>query len=257
MPTQIKPSVLANTAVTAGTYGGASVIPRYTVDAQGRITSAANVSISLTGVTIPGLAQSAYTDTTDAANVTSGILNIARLPTSNVTPIGVANTSVGHPASVPRLTVDAYGRVTSANSVAIAISASAITGLSTSATTDTTSATNITTGTLSAARLPSSGVTPGTYTSVTVDAYGRVVSGSSSVSIGAATTAVAGIVQLTDSISSSSTTTAATPNSVRVVADSRAAVNPGSPKNGDIQVSGSTVYIYASGWRQIYPATYS
>lgn len=252
MPTQIKPSVLANTAVTAGTYGGASVIPRYTVDAQGRITSAANVSISLTGVTIPGLAQSAYTDTTDAANVTSGILNTARLPTSGVTP-----TSVGHPASVPRFTVDAYGRVTSANSVAIAISASAITGLSTSATTDTTSATNITTGTLSAARLPSSGVTPGTYTSVTVDAYGRVVSGSSSVSIGAATTSVAGIVQLTDSISSSSTTTAATPNSVRVVADSRAAVNPGSPKNGDIQVSGSTVYIYASGWRQIYPATYS
>ncbi|NBW22189.1 MAG: hypothetical protein EBR82_80985 [Caulobacteraceae bacterium] len=37
---------------------------------------------------------------------------------------------------------------------------------------------NISTGTLSASRLPTSGVTAGTYTSVTVDTYGRVTAGS-------------------------------------------------------------------------------
>jgi len=40
------PLTLANTAVTAGTYGGASQIPTFAVDSKGRITSAANVSIS-------------------------------------------------------------------------------------------------------------------------------------------------------------------------------------------------------------------
>ena len=40
------PLTLANTAVTAGTYGGSSQIPTFAVDSKGRITSAANVSIS-------------------------------------------------------------------------------------------------------------------------------------------------------------------------------------------------------------------
>jgi len=39
-------SQIANTAVTAGTYGGSSAISAITVDAQGRITSASNVSFS-------------------------------------------------------------------------------------------------------------------------------------------------------------------------------------------------------------------
>ena len=37
---------LDNTAVSAGTYGGASSVPQITVDAQGRITSASNVTVS-------------------------------------------------------------------------------------------------------------------------------------------------------------------------------------------------------------------
>jgi hypothetical protein len=39
---------LTNTGVTAGTYGGATAIPTFVVDADGRVTSAANVSISTT-----------------------------------------------------------------------------------------------------------------------------------------------------------------------------------------------------------------
>ena len=39
---------LTNTGVAAGTYGGASQVPTFAVDADGRITSAANVAISTT-----------------------------------------------------------------------------------------------------------------------------------------------------------------------------------------------------------------
>jgi hypothetical protein len=38
---------LANTAVSAGSYGTATQVPQVTIDAQGRITSASNVTILL------------------------------------------------------------------------------------------------------------------------------------------------------------------------------------------------------------------
>lgn len=44
---------LTNTGVTAGNYGGGSVIPTFAVDVDGRITSAANVSVA-TGLSVAG-----------------------------------------------------------------------------------------------------------------------------------------------------------------------------------------------------------
>lgn len=57
---------LANTAVTAATYGSANAVGTFTVDAQGRLTNAANTTISI--------ASSAVTDFAEAAQDAAGSL---------------------------------------------------------------------------------------------------------------------------------------------------------------------------------------
>jgi len=63
MTTKITPSVLANTAVTAGSYGSVSVSPSVIIDAQGRVIGAGNNTISI-----------------DTSQLTSGTLADVRLP---------------------------------------------------------------------------------------------------------------------------------------------------------------------------------
>jgi len=134
------------------------------------------------------LAGSAYVDTTNASNISSGTLPAGRLPafsgevTSSIgsavlalTPTGVSagayNVIQSGVARVPQVTVDSKGRLSNVTMVALAASA----------VTDTTNATNISSGTLAAGRLPASGATAATYgattpqfLTVTVDTYGRI-----------------------------------------------------------------------------------
>jgi 5-enolpyruvylshikimate-3-phosphate synthase len=133
MSTRVSSFVLANTAVSAGTYGGATQIPYITIDAQGRATAAGNVTPSIANTQITGL-----------------------ITTSQLTNTGVTAKGYGTASSVPTFVVGADGRVTSVSNTSIAISSSAVSGLATSATTDTTNASNISSGTLPSGRLSGS-----------------------------------------------------------------------------------------------------
>ena len=145
MTTRVSTSVLANTAVTPGTYGGSDVFSVITVDQQGRLSLAANTSLKNTGVAagnygggvsstnfqLPVISVDAQGRLSAAANVTvtnTSIVANTGFLTANaavgVVALGLATTSViagnyGSSTLAPILTIDAYGRITGASTTLI------------------------------------------------------------------------------------------------------------------------------------------
>ena len=149
MTTKVTGSILANTAVTAGRYGGADTVGTFTVDAQGRLIDSGNTTIAITSSNL------------DATGVTG-------------TTYGGGVTTASH--KVPVITVDTKGRITAASNVSVTSTAIyANTGQLVA---------NTATGVVQIG-LATSGANPGNYGSgtttpvITVDSLGRITSVSS------------------------------------------------------------------------------
>ena len=75
---------LANTAVSPDDYGGANTVATFTVDQQGRLTAASNVTIAITTAEVSGLGTIATQDASNV-NITGGVIEVANLTAANVT----------------------------------------------------------------------------------------------------------------------------------------------------------------------------
>ena len=142
---------LAATAVSAGSYGGAGTVSTFTVDAQGRLTSAANTAISILASQVSDFAANtraqisvtgdlAYNSTTGVISFTNDAGDIESVTagtgltgggtsgaiTLNLAATAVSAGSYGGAGTVSTFTVDAQGRLTAAANAAISITASQV-----------------------------------------------------------------------------------------------------------------------------------
>ncbi len=129
---QVRATTIAPTAVTPGSYGSASAVGTFTVNAEGRLTAAANVAIAITASQVTDFNEAAEDAVggilTDTATIDFTYNDVANTITADLKNTTVPPGSYGDASHVATFTVDAQGRLTAASNTAITISAGSITG---------------------------------------------------------------------------------------------------------------------------------
>jgi len=114
---------ITNTSVSAGSYGSTSVIPTFTVNAQGQLTAAGTVN--LPDLAFAGDSGSGAIDFNTETITFTGGTGLTTVASGNAVTTTLDNTAVtagsyGSTTQIPVITVDAQGRLTAASVATIA-----------------------------------------------------------------------------------------------------------------------------------------